>query len=42
MIPAACCGAMKIAINGTAMPPEPWPKPPFAMPVMRMAMTATT
>jgi hypothetical protein len=32
---------MKTDISGTAMPPEPPPKPPFAMPVSRIATIAT-
>ena len=41
MMPAASGGAMKIDISGTATPPEPTPKPPLAMPVIRIARTAT-
>ena len=41
MIAAASGGAMKIDIRGTATPPEPPPKPPFAIPVSRIANTAT-
>ncbi len=41
MMPAASGGAMKIDISGTATPPDPPPKPPFEMPVIRIATTAT-
>ncbi len=41
MMPAASGGAMKIDISGTASPPEPVPKPPFTMPVRRIAKVAT-
>ncbi len=41
MMPAASLGAMNIAISGTAMPPEPWPKAPLATPVTSTAKIAT-
>ena len=41
MMPAASGGAMKIDMIGTASPPDPAPNPPLAMPVSRIANTAT-
>ena len=41
-IAAACTGEMTRAINGTAATPRPPPNPPFEMPNIRTAGTATT
>jgi hypothetical protein len=41
MMPAASGGAMNTDISGTAIPPAPAPNPPLAIPVSRIATTAT-